>query len=626
MKRRLVTLLALAAASSLLAPAASAERVHLIEAGGASFPDRSYVLTLPPGVRVAPRQVHVFENGERVWNPTVVPGNAAGATTFGVVLAIDTSNSMRGAAIDAAMNAARAFAARRNASHRLAVVAFNGQTRVLLPFTSDDAKVERVLARTPQLREGTRIYDGVDRALALLRAAGIDSGSIVLLSDGSDVGSRTSAEGVVARAKAAHVRVFSVGLRSAAFYRPALELLAAETGAVYSEATSSADLAAIYDRLGAQLANEYVVRYRSLAGPSKRVVVAIKVTGVGTTKTGYVTPSLPTIALPGPYHHSAVDALMQSALVMVLVGLISAALLTFAFFVLLRPRGGTLRGRMSAFVTLSMRADAKQKATALADRLTVGTEKSLERTRWWTRFTEELEIAEIKTPAARLVLWCVVVTFAATWLLGMLLGPVPAVLGLGTPLLCRMLVKRKLERKRKRFAEQLPDNLEVLASALRAGHSLVGAMSVVVDDAPEPSKSELRRVIGDEQLGVPLEDGLMTVARRMDSRDLEQVALVASLQRRSGGNSAEVLDRVSGNVRERAELRRLVHTLTAQGRMSRWVVSALPVVLLVGITILNPGYMRPFFDNAAGRVLLGFAALMVVVGSLVIKKIINIKV
>jgi len=170
------------------------------------------------------------------------------------------------------------------------------------------------------------------------------------------------------------------------------------------------------------------------------------------------------------------------------------------------------------------------------------------------------------------------------------------------------------------------DNLQVLASALRAGHSLVGALSVVVEDCPEPSRSEFRRIISDEQLGIPLDAAFMTVAQRMDNRDLEQVALVAALQRETGGNTAEVLDRVAETVRSRFELRRLVKTLTTQGRMSRWVVSLLPVGLLVLITAINPSYMEPLYTHPLGRILLAFAAAMVVAGSLVIKRIIDIKV
>ena len=166
----------------------------------------------------------------------------------------------------------------------------------------------------------------------------------------------------------------------------------------------------------------------------------------------------------------------------------------------------------------------------------------------------------------------------------------------------------------------------MLASALRAGHSFIGALSVVVNDAPEPARSEFQRVIADEQLGVPVDEALRVVVERMDNRELEQVALVAAMQRESGGNTAEVLDRVTETIRERFELRRTVKTLTAQGRMSRWVLTALPLSLFAFISLVNPTYMNVLTSSTAGKVLLVLAGISVTAGSLVIKRIVNIKV
>jgi tight adherence protein B len=112
----------------------------------------------------------------------------------------------------------------------------------------------------------------------------------------------------------------------------------------------------------------------------------------------------------------------------------------------------------------------------------------------------------------------------------------------------------------------------------------------------------------------------------MNNPDLAQVALVAALQRQTGGSTAEVLERVVETVRERQDLRRQIKTLTAAGRMSRWVVSSLPLVLVIAISLLNPGYLHPLFVHTSGRVLLVFATLLVVGGSFVIKRIVDIKV
>jgi tight adherence protein B len=166
----------------------------------------------------------------------------------------------------------------------------------------------------------------------------------------------------------------------------------------------------------------------------------------------------------------------------------------------------------------------------------------------------------------------------------------------------------------------------VLASALRAGHSFNGALGVVVDNVHEPARSELARVVQDDRLGVLPEDAMRKLAQRMANRDIEQVALLAELQRTSGGNSAEILDTVVGTIRERAEMRRLVRTLTAQGRMARWILTALPIFLGGFLWLVHPDLMASFFSSGIGQVSLVAAATMVATGSLIIQRIIDIEV
>jgi tight adherence protein B len=489
--------------------------------------------------------------------------------------------------------------------------------------------VERIastLAETPELRPGTHLYDGVVTGAELLENARMTAGSMVVLTDGADYGSSASLEQATAAANKAHARVFAVGLRSPAFKPSALKQMADQGNGAYAEATSAESLVAVYDKLGAQLAVQHLLRYRSLAGPGVNVEVEVLIDGgeVSAT-TSYVTPTLPTKESP-PYHKSLNTTLWQSPLAMIVVSLLGACLIAGAFLALFSRNKATLRSRMTGFVSLPAADDEKRRRALLTGRVLASAEKSLERTRWWARFKEELEIAEVQVSAVSIVVVTGAITLLAMWILYGLGGLLFAWIALFIPFMVRWFLKRKLTRRRRQFAEQLPDNLQVLSSALRAGHSFVGALSVVVDDSPSPSREEFRRVVADEQLGVPLQDALDEVARRMDNRDLEQVSLVAALQRETGGNTAEVLDRVTETIRERFELRRLVKTLTAQGRMSRWVVTALPIVLLSVITLINPGYMEPLYHTSTGRALLVASGFFVVMGSVVIGRIVNIKV
>jgi tight adherence protein B len=340
-----------------------------------------------------------------------------------------------------------------------------------------------------------------------------------------------------------------------------------------------------------------------------------------------VTPTLNLKPAP-PYHPSLAARILQSWLTMVIVALLAAAGLGWAIVAVARPRDGTLIERVGSFV--SIRRHSPEDAD-LANRRRVdllrGAESTLERLRWWPRFKATLELADIDASPTQVVGLTIVGTVLLALLLSLWLGALGVVLGVAAgPLAARALIRAKLARKRKLFADQLPDNLEVIAAALRAGHSLVGALSAVVESASEPSYSEFRRVVAEEQLGVPLEEALNAVVVRMNNRDLDQVALVSRLQRETGSSASEVLERVIETVRSRQELRRLVRTLTTQGRMSRWVLTALPVVLAIVMPLLNHGYMDPLFHKTSGQILLVLTAVMVFSGSVVIGKIVDIKV
>ncbi len=303
--------------------------------------------------------------------------------------------------------------------------------------------------------------------------------------------------------------------------------------------------------------------------------------------------------------------------------------LTVALVLLRDARRAGVRERVGEFVSPpSAPDDASAAAGPRRGRLLAGMERSFERERWWEEFKEKLEIARVERPAIEVVYLTGGCSLAGAVLLFALTGsPIPgiAALILG-PLIARALVNRLLRRQRILFAEQLPSHLQELAAAMRAGHSIVSGIALMVEGASEPTQGEFQRVIADEQLGMPLEDALGSVAVRMATQDMEQVSLVAELHHQTGGNMAEVLDRVADAVRERAELNRELRTLTTQARMSRWIVSSLPPLLLLIIYALNPRYLSPLLHTETGEILLFVAGTMVVTGSLAMGRIARIEV
>jgi tight adherence protein B len=619
--RRFAASLAVVAAVVVATPARAADGPSLAEGAGARFPDRTYALTLPRAVELGPAQVDVRENGRPVPGAVVQPADGASGRRVGVVLAIDTSSSMHGRALRGAVAAARAFVAHRSAGQPIAVVGFGGDAKVVLPFTTDAGQIDRALGSLVITGGGSRVLDAAARSAELVSADHLQAGSVVLLSDGADRGSVTTLGRVQAIAASAGVRIYTVGLRSRSSDFGSLNLLAAATGGEFSETASLQDLARVYGRLGSLLAHQYVLRYRSAAGPSERVRVDVHVAGFpGVASVHYVTPATPK-GHQAPFHHSPSETLWLRPGAAVGISIFCVALLALALWAILRPHGRSLRSRVSGYVAAAVRRNAATPGVGQR------AGRSISGAAWMATLREKLDVGRIPVPAERLVGWIGVSVLLLVVMLPLVTGNVAAALvALVVPLIARTYVEHAVRRTRRLFTEQLPDNLQVMASAMRAGHSFAGSLAVVSEDAPEPTRAEFKRVLADERLGVPVDQALRVTVRRMESKELEQVALVAALQRETGGNTAEVLERVTDTVRERVAVRRMVKTLTAQGRMSRWVLTAIPILLLFFTTAVNPDYVRPLYTTPVGHLLLLVSGVMVFMGSVVIKRIVDIKV
>jgi tight adherence protein B len=623
---------ALLAGGLLATPLSSAAgTLSVSQGGGASFPARSLVLVVPGRPSVSPSEVHISENGHPVPGAIVTPITNAGAGDFGVVLAIDISPSMKGAPLARAMAAARALAAQRTGKQDLAVVAFDQNANVTLPLTDDPHAIRRALAHAPPVGRGAYIYNALAVAVQQLANAKIAAGAVILLSDGASEGAtprpghNLTAISIGAAASAAHAQIYTVGLRDSSYTPQRMSLLARVGGGDFVESSSS-QLAGVFTRIEAGLTSAYVVRYRSTAPLGYRVSVSISVNGVPQVATlAYTSP-------PPPRTPSAKrttpKSFWVSTLALVLVSFAAALLLGLGLFALLAPRlrRAGLRGRVSKF-TASLLPETPEVGGASSPFLPA-LERLLQRSAWWAQFKEDVEIARIKHGPVELVAMTALATIVSAVLLSLAFGSLmaslfPLLLG---PLVLRSLVKYRLAKQREVFAEQLPTHIQELASAMRAGHSLVSGLTSMARVAPEPSRGEWTRVLADEQLGRPLDEAMEPLIRRMGSDDIGQVALVASLHQRTGGNMAEVLERVADSVREREELRRELKALTAQARLSRWVVTALPIVVGAAIALLNPRYIEPLFTTSTGVTLLFVAGVLLIAASLVMRAITNIKV
>lgn len=184
-------------------------------------------------------------------------------------------------------------------------------------------------------------------------------------------------------------------------------------------------------------------------------------------------------------------------------------------------------------------------------------------------------------------------------------------------------------RRKKRMAKlagQLPDVFEMMSQALRAGHSLAGAIQTIYEQMPAPIATEFAQVYHEQNLGIKIEDALKAMASRVDSLDVRFFVTAVMIQRQTGGDLAEVLDNISNVIRGRIELQGLVRGLTAEGRLSGWVLFGLPFVVFFGSLYLNPEYGQVLLNTPTGQMMLMVAGGMQLMGLAMIRWIVNIKV
>jgi tight adherence protein B len=207
--------------------------------------------------------------------------------------------------------------------------------------------------------------------------------------------------------------------------------------------------------------------------------------------------------------------------------------------------------------------------------------------------------------------------------LSIVIVPIVAIAAGSLPLIWVILRRRKRLAK---FATQLPAALELMSRALRAGHSLSAGMSLVAEEMQAPIRHEFQRVFESQNLGIPLDEALRGMCERVPNLDLKFFVTAIVLQRQTGGDLAEILDKISYLIRERFKIWGQVQALTGEGRLSGIVLLALPPLLFLAVYYLNPEYCLVLFTDPMGKKMLAAAVFLQFVGALVIKKIINIKV
>ena len=619
MKTFRVALLAAAIVLVAGAPASAAEQPLQIDSVDATGAPTVSVSVTPPGADESTLPEDAFtvtEDGE----PVKATVDRVSGEELEVVLVIDTSGSMQGAPMDAAKAAAGAFVNRMPASARIAVVGF-GPTAVVASGLGVDRAVSHFAIEALRPTGETALFDAVALAADQFSPAA-GRRSIVVLSDGADTASSATPEAVQQKVAAVGARVDAAVLRSPESDAAVLGSLAASGGGQAVEVAGPEALDAVYDDVATRLVSTYQLTWESRGAGKTDVEVAVEVGG--DTAVGQTTLDLPEAAAPTPEEttSSASEEPAGTPTWALLVGSASlfVALVLLALSVLERNGIGRRRDRLSRLGSAAG-SSSLPGIGELAERATAAADEALERRGRKAALHHALERAGLDLrPGEFLVLAgtaAAVLFLAGSALGGVLVGLLLAATALAS---AKALLVVLTTRRTRAFSEQLPDTLQILAGSLRAGYGLVQAVDAVSHEAPSPTQEEFRRVVLEHRLGRDLTDALQAMSDRIDTEDLRWVVQAVDIHREIGGDLASILDTVAGTVRERAQILRQVRALTAEGRLSAYILLALPFVLAGIMRIVNPDYFLSL-TRGSGLVMSLFGLGLLGVGALWFRKL-----
>jgi tight adherence protein B len=580
------------------------------------------------------------ENNKDV-KPSVAPQPLAEAKVDqGVVFVVDTSASTDGDSTLAESKAAiKSLVEKLPSQVQVALVAAGGDASVEQRFTGDRAAFEKQLnALTPQ-GDGA-MWEGVVRGASVITDVPAMIGSMVVVTNGNN-GTGTPFADAKGAAIQSGATVYAFGVQSGKLGGEAHQLADA-TGGVYQETTKASDLTGFMTSVVPQLSGLYQTTY---ASAKKDGVNDLTLTiGDATTRGTYIVGSdakgAAALAYEAPAQSGGIGSSFQNDFgkyLAVILGLLAAALGAYAIIGIAVKDHTGLEGMLQPYSDGYVaepgdddeaNGEGGMAQTAVMQRAVELTRQFAERRGFLTRVEAALERANLPLRAAEAMLFYVagaVIVSLLTLVLtrSLFLFLVVAVLA---ALLPPAVLNFMSGQRRRQFEGQLPDTLQLLSGTLRAGYSMMQGVEAVSQEVAEPMGRELRRVVTEARLGRPLEESLESVAERMDSKDFAWAVMAIRIQREVGGNLSELLMTVAETMTQRERLRRDVKSLTAEGRISAYVLAVLPVALGIAMYVINPDYMTVLFDENIGRIMLLGGGILMVGGFLWMQSIVKIDV
>ena len=627
-----------------LAPLASADEARSVQLVSQKGRELSFVVYLDPTIEPSGEDV----SSKVVIGSTEVPSQAnaitQGAKSSEAVLVLDSSGSMRGERIAAARAAAKSYVNALPPTIDVGLIAFNNDVEVGIAPTADHDAVLAAID-TVTARQRTALYDAIIGGSDLASPA--KNPRLVVLSDGGDSASAATIDDVRARIAADGIPIDVVALTPSVAHAEILREIADTSGGQFLLANDAAGLDQAFGEAAGSFGSKISVTATVPAevdASAKFAVVTVGIdgtdytgtaklprtdelagTGAGATDAEPATGTL--IPTPVPVAQSSVGPAVLYGL---LAGLIVVVLvLAVAYY--RQQRRSLLRTEQVLWYSSAGLVDGDRVPRPGISQFAIMRELDtwLSSRKSYPAIDAKLDNAAVAlSPAAWLVIrigvgvgmvlvcWILFGNFLVALIVGVLFAW----------LLTKWFLDRREARNRKDFETELPDFLLLIASSLRTGLSFAQGLDSAAADGQGQVSRQMRRALRESQMGAPIEQSLMRVSERMESEDLKWTVVALSIQREVGGNLSNVLETAAKTVQSRAELRREIRTLSAEGKLSGWILAAMPVGIFLYMLVANPEYVAFFWTQTIGLVCLGAIVVAFVVGVLWMRKLVKIEV
>ena len=565
-----------------------------------------------------------------------------GGDELEVVLAIDRSGSMQGAAIDAAKVAAANFVDQMPAGTLFSVVGFGEEVEVVSDFTRDRAATIEAINGLVAGGE-TALYKGVVTAAAQFDPRSDASRNIVLLSDGGNTIDESSLGLAQSAVLASEATLYAIALQTDDTNIGELESMVADSGGEVTEVEDLDGLTALYDQFALTIRNQYRLSFEGAGQGTVEVFIGARVGGsvlssavVGVqmplraqprptaTPIPQVTETRQTVAATAPATRT-IDADDPQWMRWGASGALALAIGIFGYLALFPDKRRRNPLRDLSPVVAKAGADTARGIRRIPDMLTNVADRALSRSERGSSLTRFLEAGGLQMRNSEFV-----VLVALFGIIAFFLGAFVS-FGFGITLaaivvgVIFLILYVAVARRRDAFAKQLNGTLQLMAGSLRTGYSQAQVFDVVARESEAPTSEEFTRVVVEGRLGRDIVDSCRDMADRMDNEDFHWVTNAIEITGEIGGDLAEVLDNVAGTIRTRERIRRQTKALSAEGRISAAILAILPIPMFFWQYIVNREYTLLLFNTSLGRVIFIAAIAMLVIGVYWMSRLVKLK-